>query len=131
MISDTMKQGIVALRPFVPARDLAQSRDFYERLGFTAEPLGDQLFNMRLGDAEGAFAFLLQDYYVKDWAENFMMHLLVRDLDAWWAHVESLQLETHFPVQAPRAPAMQPWGLRIFYVFDPAGVLWHIAGVPG
>ena len=130
MISDAMKQGIVALRPFVPARDLAQSRAFYERLGFTAEPLGDQLFHMQLGDVDGAFCFLLQDYYVKDWAENFMMHLLVRDLDAWWAHVEALALEKHFPVAAPRPPVMQPWGLRVSYVFDPAGVLWHFAGQP-
>jgi uncharacterized glyoxalase superfamily protein PhnB len=22
---------------------------------------------------------------------------------------------------------MQPWGLRVAYVIDPAGVLWHIA----
>ena len=22
---------------------------------------------------------------------------------------------------------MQPWGLRVAYLFDPAGVLWHIA----
>ena len=28
----------------------------------------------------------------------------------------------------PKAPAMQPWGLRVAYVFDPSGVLWHIAG---
>ena len=127
MISDAMKQGIVALRPFVPARDLGQSRDFYERVGFTAQPLGDKLLHMQLGDTDGAFAFLLQDFYVKEWAENFMMHLLVKDLDPWWAHIDSLQLKTHFPVAAPRAPAMQPWGLRVSYLFDPAGVLWHVA----
>jgi uncharacterized glyoxalase superfamily protein PhnB len=22
---------------------------------------------------------------------------------------------------------MQPWGLRVVYLFDPTGVLWHIA----
>ncbi|HTF33457.1 MAG TPA: hypothetical protein VK714_07100 [Myxococcota bacterium] len=29
-------------------------------------------------------------------------------------------------LQPPRAPAMQPWDLRIAYVVDPSGVLWHI-----
>jgi len=22
---------------------------------------------------------------------------------------------------------MQPWGLRVAYVYDPTGVLWHVA----
>jgi uncharacterized glyoxalase superfamily protein PhnB len=30
-------------------------------------------------------------------------------------------------VPAPKAPAMQPWGLRVAYVVDPSGVLWHVA----
>ena len=46
--------------------------------------------------------------------------------------VYSLQrLQTALPgkfgVQPPKAPAMQPWGLRTMYVYDPAGVLWHVA----
>jgi uncharacterized glyoxalase superfamily protein PhnB len=62
-----------------------------------------------------------------DQAENFMMQLMVDDLDAWWAHIDALDLENKFGVPAPRAPAMQPWGLRIAYIVDPAGVLWHVA----
>ena len=30
-------------------------------------------------------------------------------------------------VPAPSAPALQPWGLRIAYLVDPSGVLWHVA----
>ena len=55
-----------------------------------------------------------------------MMQLMVDDLDAWWAHVDGLDLPGKFNVRPPRAPAMQPWGLRIAYVVDPSGVLWHI-----
>ena len=55
------------------------------------------------------------------------MQLMVDDLDAWWAHIEALDLPGRFGVRPPTAPAMQPWGLRVAYVFDPAGVLWHIA----
>lgn len=32
----------------------------------------------------GQSSFLLQRYYQKEWAENFMMQLMVDDLDAWW-----------------------------------------------
>lgn len=27
----------------------------------------------------------------------------------------------------PEPPAVQPWGLRITYLVDPSGVLWHVA----
>jgi uncharacterized glyoxalase superfamily protein PhnB len=56
-----------------------------------------------------------------------MMQLMVDDLDAWWAHIESLDLAKQFNVPPPKAPAMQPWGLRVAYVVDPSGVLWHVA----
>ena len=77
--------------------------------------------------AVGAGAFILQRYYQKDWAENSMMQLMVDDLDAWWAHIERLDLPGGFGVRPPRPPALQPWGLRVAYLFDPAGVLWHVA----
>ena len=56
-----------------------------------------------------------------------MMQLMVDDLDAWWSRIDGLDLPGNFQVQPPRAPAIQPWGLRVAFVFDPAGVLWHIA----
>ena len=52
---------------------------------------------------------------------------MVDDLDAWWAHVESLELSKQFGVPPPKAPAVQPWGLRVAYVVNPSGVLWHVA----
>ncbi len=114
--------GAEAARPFLPARDFAQSKAFYERLGFTKLLDGDvAVFGI------GATGFILQPCYQKDWAENFMMQLMVDDLDAWWAHVAALDLPGAFGVAPPRAPALQPWGLRVAYVFDPSGVLWHIA----
>ena len=55
-----------------------------------------------------------------------MMQLMVDDLDAWWAHIVGLDLPCRFGVQAPRPPAVQPWGLSVAYAFDPSGVLWHV-----
>jgi uncharacterized glyoxalase superfamily protein PhnB len=72
----------------------------------------------------------LQDDCVEQWAENFMMHVLVDDLEAWWSHVDALDLSSHFSVAAPRAPKLQAWGLNVAYVFDPSGVLWHFAEIP-
>jgi uncharacterized glyoxalase superfamily protein PhnB len=75
----------------------------------------------------GASSFILQNYFKKEWAENCMMQLMVDDLDAWWMHIEALDLVATFGVASPRPPAIQPWGLRVAFVFDPSGVLWHVA----
>ncbi len=114
--------GNERMRPFVPAKDFDRSKRFYETLGFEKVLDGDvAVFNA------GSGGFLLQRYYQEEWAENFMMQLMVDDLDAWWAHIRSLDLPERFGVPEPKPPAMQPWGLRIAYVVDPSGVLWHFA----
>lgn len=114
--------GTEIARPFLPSRDFAASKRFYERLGFEKLLDGEVAIF-----AIGATSFILQDYYDAGWAGNFMMQLMVDDLDAWWAHIETLDLAATFGVRPPSAPALQPWGLRVAYVVDPAGVLWHIA----
>jgi len=111
--------GTESARPFVPARDFELSKNFYVRLGFERVLDGDvAVFRI------GAGGFILTRFQP---IENFMMQLMVDDLDAWWAHIVSLDLEKDFGVPAPRAPATQPWGLRVAYVIDPSGVLWHVA----
>jgi uncharacterized glyoxalase superfamily protein PhnB len=74
----------------------------------------------------GKTSFILQRRFQEDWAENCMMQLMVDDLDAWWAHLETLDLVGAFGVTPPRPPARHPWGLRVAYVVDPSGVLWHV-----
>ncbi|MDP2319099.1 MAG: glyoxalase [Acidobacteriota bacterium] len=115
-------QGTERMRPFMPARDFELSKRFYEALGFEKVLESEvAIFNA------GSGGFILQRYYQKDWAENFMMQLMVDDLDAWWAHINGLDLPGAFGVQPPKPPMMQPWGLRIAYLYDPSGVLWHVA----
>lgn len=114
--------GTERMRPFVPAKDFDRSKRFYETLGFEKVLDGEvAIFNVASG------GFILQRYYQKDWAENFMMQLMVDNLDVWWAHIDTLDLPSMFGVQPPKPPAMQPWGLRVAYVYDPCGVLWHVA----
>ena len=118
----TIPKGHAAARPFLPARDFDKSRAFYQALGFETLLDGDVAI-FGIGDS----AFILQNYWQKDWAENCMMQLMVDDLEAWWAHIERLDLPAKFGVQPPRPPALQHWGLKVAYVFDPSGVLWHVA----
>ena len=114
--------GSERIRPFLPTQDFQRSRDFYLALGFELVLDGEvAIFNA------GSGGIVLQRYYQKEWAENSMAQLMVDDLDDWWRHIERLDLPGRFGVTAPRAPALQPWGLRVAYLFDPCGVLWHVA----
>ncbi len=114
--------GAEMARPFLPAKDFEASKAFYEALGFK-KLLDSDVAIFRVGSG----AFILQKYYQKEWAENFMMQMMVDGLDAWWDHICSLDLPGRFGVRPPKAPAMQSWGLRVAYVYDPSGLLWHIA----
>jgi catechol 2,3-dioxygenase-like lactoylglutathione lyase family enzyme len=126
MNSQPSTPDVVALRPFVPAKDFEKSLQFYVDLGFSAHRLGDSLASMELG----SFGFLLQKFDVKGFAGNFMMQMMVNDVAGWWKRIESLDLPGKYGVKAPGAPALQPWGLTVAYVVDPSGVLWHIAQNP-
>jgi hypothetical protein len=117
--------GIRSFRAFLPAKEFETSLRFYEAIGFEAYRLGDTLAELSLGE----HAFLLQGHYVKEWAENMMMHVLVNDAQAWWQHISSLELANRFEVSPPEPPRVEPWGLTVLYVFDPTGVLWHFAEV--
>lgn len=118
---------VLALRPFVPARDHARSIAFYQALGFALTHTDDQVAFLK----QGSFSFILQNYYVKEFAENCMVQLMVRDADTWWStHVDGEKLVEDFAVQPPRPPTMQDWGLKVGFIFDPSGVLLHIAEAP-
>ena len=117
--------GIRSFRPFLPARKFETSLRFYESIGFHTYRLGETLAELSLG----SHAFLLQGHYVKEWAENMVMHVLVNDVQAWWQHINSLDLANQFGVSPIAPPRVEPWGLTVAYLFDPAGVLWHFAEV--
>lgn len=126
-MGDQIPQGTERVRAFLPTKDFEASKRFYELLGFERVLDGEvAIFDV------GSGGFILQRRFVRGWAENCMMHLMVDDLDAWWAHIEGLGLASKFDLAwPPRAPAVQPWGLRVAFVADPAGVLWHVAQRPG
>jgi uncharacterized glyoxalase superfamily protein PhnB len=114
---------ILDLKAFVPARDFALSRSFYRDLGFREKWANEQVAEFEAG----GFRFLLQNYFVREYAENFMMHLTVKDADVWWRQIVSTHLATRYSLHTAKPPTLQPWGLRVLYLSDPTGVLWHIA----
>jgi len=119
----------VEIKAFVPARDMAVSLQFYRDLGFETPWVSDELAYLHAGGC----SFLLQKFFVAEHAGNFMMHLLVEDVDAWWSHVQAQRLTERYGVRA-QPPEDRPWRIRDFVLTDPAGVLWRIGqniGEPG
>ena len=112
-------------RPFMPTKDFDLSKRFYEALGFE-KVLDGEVAIFRAGSG----GFILQRHYQADWAGNFMMHLMVKNADVWWQHIQDKKIPEKYPGIMAKPPAMQPWGLRVLYLSDPSGVLWHIADKP-
>ncbi len=119
-----LARSVMAMRPIVPAKDFDISKRFYFDLGFEPERLAEGLVEMHLA----AYSFILQDYYVAAWADNFVMHLRVSDVRLWWDHIVGLDLVRRYGVKT-NAPQLEEWGL-VADVTDPSGVLWRFAEIP-
>ena len=92
---------VTDLKPFVPAKDAALSREFYADLGFTINWSNDQIAELQIG----SFRFLLQTFYVAEHAGNFMMSLAVEDADAWWEYIQKQDLVYEISGHHVQAPA--------------------------
>lgn len=114
---------VTDIKAFVPAKDLEVSKAFYTDLGFTINFSNESIAELQIG----SFRFLLQKFYVAQHAGNFMMSLAVDDADAWWNYIQQEEIPRKYPGIMCKPPEMQPWGLRVLYLSDPSGVLWHIA----
>jgi catechol 2,3-dioxygenase-like lactoylglutathione lyase family enzyme len=111
----------VEAKAFVPSKDFALSKQFYQEFGFELAWSSEDLAYFRHDNS----SFLLQNFYKKEHADNFMMHLLVEDVEAWWLHVQAANLAASYGVFV-EPPADRSWGIRDFVLVDPTGVLWRI-----
>lgn len=111
------------LRPFLPARDFEVSKDFYLSLGCKLE-WGDD--NLALFSLAGQ-RFYLQRYYAKEWAENCMLHISVEDAAACHKQIQLLIRSGRHPGARVAAPKSEAYGAIVTYVWDPSGVLLHLA----
>jgi len=112
----------IEIKAFVPARDFALAKRFYQDIGFTLASDDDGIAYFHHGQT----SFLLQDFFVEGHASNFMMHLLVEDVDAWWTKLRDAGIAARYGVKIGPLE-QQPWRMRDFVLFDPSGVLWRIA----
>jgi hypothetical protein len=119
----------IELKAYVPAKDFELSKQFYQDIGFTLcwGTEGDLAY-FHYGDhgTHGKIGFLLQRFYVKEFAENLGMHLLVQDVDAWWAEIQRRQIVEKYGVRVD-APENMPWNMRDLVLVDPSGVSWRIS----
>ena len=111
------------IRAFIPARDFAQSKRFYAALGWDTHDVGPGLALVRLDKRQH---FYLQDYYLKEVAENTMLHVTVDNAHDWHTHVAAVLQAGDFPGARVQAPASQPYGATVVFLHDPTGVLLHL-----
>ncbi|HUF99468.1 MAG TPA: hypothetical protein VMM60_15165 [Ilumatobacter sp.] len=110
------------VRPFVPSREFDVSRRFYAAIGFTTIWTDDEtLALLELGDSR----IMLQNYFVRDWAHNFMIVIEVADAADWHQHLHEVLGHGEFGDARVSEPVDEEWGARVTYAWDPCGVLLH------
>jgi catechol 2,3-dioxygenase-like lactoylglutathione lyase family enzyme len=80
----------IEIKAFVPAKDFELSKRFYQDLGFVVAWSSEGLAYIRHGNT----SFLLQEFQEKA-PDNFMMHLLVQDVDSWWELFDEFSFSSH------------------------------------
>ncbi|QYR19370.1 hypothetical protein KZ483_15680 [Paenibacillus sp. sptzw28] len=113
----------IKLRPFIPSgEDYSLAQSFFEELGFKKLYSDNGVSIFQMGELE----FFLQNFHNQEFQNNFMIDLLVEDLDDWWMHIQAAELEKKYPIKL-KEPDLYPWGKREIHLIDPAGVCWHIS----
>jgi hypothetical protein len=115
-----MKLEISSLRPFIGAKDHHISRAFYNDLGFEELVINPDLSLFTLDQ----FSFYLQNYYQKDWIENTMLFLEVKDVWVTFQQLEASALDQKYDGVKLVPIKHETWGQECF-MLDPAGVLIH------
>ena len=115
-----MEHKAISIRPFIGARNFEVSRNFYRDFGFQESVLSP---NMSYFKTDG-IGFYLQDAYVKDWIDNSMIFVEVKDVTRYWKELLALDLSTKYESVRLVPIREYDWGRECF-VHDPSGVLWH------
>lgn len=116
-----MEHKALSIRPFIGARDYDISRSFYRDLGFQETILTPKMCLFTSGN----IAFYLQDAYVKDWVDNTMVFMEVKDVREFYTELLALNLNVKYEGVRLIPIREESWGRECF-LHDPSGVLWHI-----
>ena len=111
------------VKVFAPAHDFALSLAFYQALGWQCNRQHDALAEIELAGVR----LFLQAFYVKEWAKNFMIYIVVADAAAWYARIREVISGGAYPGARVNPPVLAPHGALVTYAWDPSGVLLHFA----
>ncbi len=112
----------IEIKAFVPSKDYELSKRFYQDLGFELASDTNGIAYFKSCNS----SFLLQDFYEEKHAKNFVMHLLVENIEQFHSKLKNSTIEENYKIQISDIET-QPWGMYDFIVIDPSGVLWRIA----
>jgi hypothetical protein len=113
---------VLSLLPFIPSgEDYDASRRLFAELGFDEAWENGGYAGFRNGNAQ----FILQKFDDATFASNFMIRIVVPDLDLWWEAVSRKQLEKTYPRFRIKPPTDFTWGREVHFI-DLAGVCWHV-----
>ncbi len=110
----------LSLEPFVPSgTDFDKSKQLFRELGFEIKwDAGDYV-----GFDKDGCKFILQKFDNKEFAENFMLSVRVKDVSEFWQDVTEKKLSEKFGIRIGK-PTQQPYGKEV-NILDIAGVCWH------
>ena len=111
----------IEIKAFVPSKDYELSKQFYQDLGFELASESDGIAYFKSCNS----SFLLQDFFEEEHAKNFMMHLLVENIEQIYSTLKSSGIEEKYRIKISQIRT-QPWNMYDFTVVDPSGVLWRI-----
>lgn len=69
-------------------------------------------------------SFYLQDAFVRDWIDNTMIFMEVKNVQSTWDELVALDLPAKYSGVRLTPVRVEHWGRECF-VHDPSGVLWH------
>ena len=113
-----MAPTIRDFKVYMPAKDFEKSKRFYQALGFQMSEGWGGTADFELNGNR----FRLQNYYVQDWANNFMVVMRVDDVEAWHQHVRKIAESGEFEGLRIKPPEAVD-GSQVLHVVDPSGVL--------
>ena len=113
-----MSLTIKDFKVYMPAKNFELSKRFYTSLGFSQSEGWGGTADFELNGLK----FRLQDYYVKDWAENWMVVIGVDDAEAWHKRAAEIEATGDFPGMGVK-PLENVGNSVVLHVIDPTGVL--------
>jgi len=131
--TQTQPQVLGGIVPYLSVGGASRAAEFYARAFGAQEvarhPVDEQGRTMHVHLYLNGNSLMLSDPYPEHGhplkaPRAFTLHLLVDDVDAWWARAVEAGAETVMPL------ALMFWGDRYGQLRDPFGVLWSLTGRP-